>query len=518
MSKSDDDDDDDDTRPQKWVTLDPCVLSFLKKNNYVVGNFIAKGSYKKVYELCINNKTPCDDVLLHVKSGMLENILDAKKEMQIIKRVYDFAIQNGRRPIVLPIKAYHECIEKSPFSAYIIQSRAYDDMQNLGFRQWTKTTPRPYPSPDILLFTRAQLIDAFRVAGELYRTYKITHGDLKPDNMLYKDGRFYVSDFGFSGALRGPMSKEVGLPKMGFSQYIDTKTSDKLKSARPGFSRNFGCPTKFEISPEIRPYHNIWQLELLLRASYITVIDMTDYSSTAGGVVNRYRIFESVDDLEEPDILIPIVARANLDGACNGLLTAINKRNFSAMKTREFIKSWDGPIFSPKPSVMFTDVMRELTTFILQNRYDSLPSWLKQLISSGVQNLSAQNKYADIYHFQRTAPPPLQSSSSSSSSAVNPSSSISLSSNVVDLTRLADMSLAAAPTPPPPPPPPLPLPLVPLPPPPLRASAQTQIISPVASLKMTLNGGTVRKIAGKTLRPTIRNNPINNHQHYHPLF
>jgi hypothetical protein len=270
-----------------------------------VGKKLGEGQFKTVFALCADAKCEkeTEDVLQIVAIDDPAVLAELRKEVQLMVAVQREAAAQKRAPVILRIKSYTECQKRR--KAFFVQERAQGTMEGLGARQFQallNSTGFFFDAdPQWLLFSLDQLREVFAAAQSLYRRFGgLVHGDLKPDNVLVKNGQFYLADFGLSGALRG--------------QFGD------LGSPRAGFSRIFGCPGDVPVNPQIRAHYNVWQLELALRAYYLVLVE---YPPLHGYRV--FRRFESVDQLGLADVGIPPQVRVQLDASCFLLPPGINK-------------------------------------------------------------------------------------------------------------------------------------------------------------------------------------------------
>lgn len=345
--------------------------------NYITGKKLGEGSFKTVYELCDDATcTAASNVLQVVSMSQPSNVAELRKEVQLMKQVQDATTAKKRPAILLPIKSYIECAATQ--KAFLVQERADATLEDVGEKQFKRFASERNMAVDdeipSLLFTRAQLLEAFRLAQRLYREYGgLVHGDLKPDNVLVRGDRVYIADFGLSGALRGDYNA-FGAP-------------------RAGFSRNLGCPHKIPSSPQLRSYYNVWQLELLLRAYYVTLVE---FPATVGGY-RELRRFESVDLLGDRTLVIPPLARLTLDESCTRLRQKFEEtsRRFDMIRNHFVSKLFKTNSLDKKVENEITAeeaVVQAIARIDTPEYVATTPLWARYVIRQGLGDTLYQSK------------------------------------------------------------------------------------------------------------------------------
>ena len=146
----------------------------------------------------------------------------------------------------------------SEFPEYVIKKGFTPSMQEIKIQNiMSKKGLAPriiYHSPTILIEDRMEktLTDLGKLSKEQKRNLlktirtmwknKIIHGDLKPDNIMYKNNKFYITDFETSKIV-----KNVNLYEMLKHQYFLNNIHPTYSSKNSKhFGKKYGWPTDME--------------------------------------------------------------------------------------------------------------------------------------------------------------------------------------------------------------------------------------------------------------------------------
>ena len=404
----------------------------------IVGKKVGQGSFKAVYEICSNVDCRQSTDVLQVIAPKLESkmadqvIQEVVNEVAAMKFIENKTLEAKAVPLLLPVKAFWQCPQRK--KAFIVQAKADGTMFDLGREQARLLIPSqqqlllpPELANKVLVYTTDQLRQAFALARELYSRYRIIHGDLKPDNVFYKQTAaaavqvgpikpvtFYLGDFGRSQAFRGQASRELqktqqqlpAAPQLSKplqpspSQEEEAKTmilSEEPLVSRPqvGFSRNFGCPAQFEfaqldpavkptlsVSPQFLVHYNVWQLELLLRATYLTLIVLNPNQMQSLVL----QPFESVDQLGVKALGIPPQVRYETDNQCIKLAEKLQMHRRLMQDLKDRIALAYAQSYDPK---IGNEITAEQAAFQAwkartSTEYTKLPTWIRFMIHAGL--------------------------------------------------------------------------------------------------------------------------------------
>jgi serine/threonine protein kinase len=332
-----------------------------------VGKQLGEGSFKTVFQVCEDKScSVVRDVLQVVAVKDKDDLNDLRQEIKVMQVVQGMQSQ-GKPKIMLPIKQYIECPVRS--KAFIIQERADDTMDGLGVSQAQAILPPGlYGGPDsdisatdVWLFTVEQLISVFRMAQSLYNDFGgLVHGDLKPANVFVKGGKFFLADFGFSGALRGQTFRLTGAPRQGFAK----------------------CRKGISALPQLRKWMNLFQMELQLR----TLITLVEQPSLVNGV-RTFQLFDKASDISS-EFAIPTESRNALEADCLEKLESRSwvedsfeeiRDNYADMVTDNFDLTL--PETDPMAAVLLAQQQ------VTRPDYATLPSWARFLIRRGISSV-----------------------------------------------------------------------------------------------------------------------------------
>jgi serine/threonine protein kinase len=190
---------------------------------YVLDTFLGEGSNGKVFASCKSGNflDPCNTTV--VKISKHANDTTIASEYRWMQMLYNFKL-NGHH-IVPYVEKQWTCDNET----YMAIERFSGDLWKLGLDQGQSFQ-------QIFLFTMDQILSMISIANLLGEN-QIIHGDLKPDNFLWKPNPesktnpqiIVVTDFGFSG-----FANTKPFATLGWSN--SSNISDKF----PGF----GCPLK----------------------------------------------------------------------------------------------------------------------------------------------------------------------------------------------------------------------------------------------------------------------------------
>jgi len=156
----------------------------LKLSEYSVINQIGKGTFGKIYAV----KWKKNDKKYALKKELLYNLELVEKRNSIVEIIHDFLEKTNNKGVM---NIYSNLWEKNK------AEYNYYELMEIGERDWEKEIISRSKSSSF--YTEEEL---FNIASQLIKTLallqknRITHRDIKPQNILIVDGQYKLCDFG----------------------------------------------------------------------------------------------------------------------------------------------------------------------------------------------------------------------------------------------------------------------------------------------------------------------------------
>ena len=156
----------------------------LKLSEYSVLNQIGKGTFGKIYAV----KWKKNDKKYALKKELLYNLELVEKRNSIVEIIHDFLDKTNNKGV---IKIFSNLWEKNK------NEYNYYELMEIGERDWEKEIIARSKSNSY--YTENEL---FNIASQLIKTLallqknRITHRDIKPQNILIVNGQYKLCDFG----------------------------------------------------------------------------------------------------------------------------------------------------------------------------------------------------------------------------------------------------------------------------------------------------------------------------------
>ena len=156
----------------------------LKLSEYSVINQIGKGTFGKIYAV----KWKKNDKKYALKKELLYNLELVEKRNSIVEIIHDFLEKTNNKGVM---NIYSNLWEKNK------TEYNYYELMEIGERDWEKEIIARSKSSSY--YTEEEL---FNIASQLIKTLallqknRITHRDIKPQNILIVDGQYKLCDFG----------------------------------------------------------------------------------------------------------------------------------------------------------------------------------------------------------------------------------------------------------------------------------------------------------------------------------
>ena len=263
---------------------------------------LGEGAYGKVYKvgkLCSSTAEQSCTKFVAVKVQQPTDLSETEEE---INTHYALQQLTSGTSLIPPVIAYRECNNK----AYTELPLFDGDLVSLGIMQYDSISqakpdvfqPRTEENSNALSFTNVQVQAIAKLCETLGKVYKVIHGDLKLENILYKLNRttswntatnrpkppfqlqeLVLNDFGTTGTLDPTLLAKEFPAKVGKEKTIH------LHAPKEGFSNNTAnkCNALSQLAstltPEDAAQFNLWQCEVSMRLLNTTFVGRMDPSS-----------------------------------------------------------------------------------------------------------------------------------------------------------------------------------------------------------------------------------------------